>query len=72
MIVEFTPAQRDLVLQLVTAASREIGPEIRHTDSHTYKDELKGQRQMLRDLCHLLADTPQPARTGDSDLVGSP
>ncbi|MCK4340505.1 MAG: hypothetical protein KAY37_02130 [Phycisphaerae bacterium] len=65
MIVELTPQQRDLLLQLVDEAVREIGPEIRHTDSSSYKDDLKDRRQALRALHEVLA-------TGTSDEVASP
>ena len=51
MFVELTSEQRDLLLQLVDAAVRELGPEIRHTDNAAYRDDLREQRRALREPC---------------------
>ena len=56
MIVELTSEQRDQLLQLVDTALREIGPEIRHTDSSSFRDDLRTQRGTLRSIHHLLAN----------------
>ena len=55
MSVELTSEQRNLLLQLVSEAIREIGPEIRHTMTSTYKDDLKQQRRALRHLRDVLS-----------------
>jgi hypothetical protein len=59
MSVELTGQERDLLTQLVDAALREIGPEIRRTMTYDYKDDLKQQRETLRRLrARLAADRP--------------
>lgn len=59
MRIELTQPERDLLAQLVDAELREIGPEIRHTRTYTYKDDLKERRKALQHLReHLAAETP--------------
>lgn len=69
MHVELTSDQRDLVLQLVDAALRDIGPEIRHTTSREYKDDLRDHRRSLQDLHTLLSIRPMTAPP--TDYVGT-
>jgi hypothetical protein len=60
MNVELNQRERDALAQLVDAALREIGPEIRHTRTNDYKDDLKVQRETLRHLHErLTADNPE-------------
>jgi|GEM_PF-1118327 len=69
MTVELTWEQRELLLQLIDAALREIGPEIRHTMTSAYKDDLKEQRRQfyaLRDLLHAAGATAAAAPSGAS------
>ncbi len=74
MIVELTSEQRDQLLQLVDVALREIGPEIRHTDSSSFRDDLRSQRGTLRSVHNLLADTvaaaDQPTPSDPAGFVG--
>jgi hypothetical protein len=76
MHVELTPAECDLLLQLVDSALREIGPEIHHTMTSSYKDDLREQRRELRHLQAVLAAAsagmplPTPASADSSDAVG--
>ena len=78
MRIELTSEQRDLLVQLVDVAIGNISPEIRHTDSSTYKDDLKHQRGELRRLRDLLtAATPAEKGAPSSEstppgLVGTP
>lgn len=76
MQIELTSEQRALVLQLVEAALREIGPEIRHTMTSTYKDALKQERRALRSLEGLFAEKASGLsdknREETPGLVGSP
>jgi hypothetical protein len=59
MSVELTQQERDLLTQLVDSALRELGPEIRRTMTHDYKDDLKRKRETLRRLRdRLAADKP--------------
>jgi truncated hemoglobin YjbI len=55
MVLEITSEQRDLLLQLVNQALDEIGPEIRHTFTRTYRDQLKHERTELLHLRDMLA-----------------
>ncbi len=41
MLVQLTPQQRDVLVQLLDEALEELGPEIHHTMTRTYKDDLK-------------------------------
>ncbi len=59
MHVELSRQQRDLLLQIVDSAIRELGPEIRHTATSSFKDALKDERRELRTVRELLAqETP--------------
>lgn len=60
MSVELTQPERDLLRQLVDAALREIGPEIRRTQTYSYKDDLKQQRRTLLSLRERLSSTAEP------------
>ncbi len=72
MHVELNVSQRDLLLHLVDVAAREIGPEIRHTDSSRFRDDLRAQRAELREL-HTLLSVAQEGRANDArGLVGTP
>lgn len=64
MHVELTPQQRTLVLQLLDTALREIGPEIRHSDSREFRDDLKERRRELHAL--------QDVLTGQTPVVIPP
>ena len=78
MHVELSPEKRDLLAQLVYCAIREIGPEIRHTSSRSYKDDLKQRRRELQGLCDLLkvagSDEFGPLADSSSpdELIGTP
>jgi hypothetical protein len=73
MFVQLTPLQRDALVQLVDEALEELGPEIHHTMTRDYKDDLKTQRRDLRTLRDLLASADvsraAPATT-PSDPLG--
>jgi hypothetical protein len=60
MIVQLTAEQRDVLVQLVDEALDEIGPEIHHTFTRSYRDGLKVQRRELLSLRNLLTDVPAP------------
>jgi hypothetical protein len=66
MGVELTQEERDLLRQLVDAALREIGPEIRRTQTYDYKDDLKHQRHTLLGLRDRLIGLEQPAPITDT------
>jgi hypothetical protein len=73
MHVELNAAERDLLLHLVDVAIRDIGPEIRHTDSRSYRDDLKEQRRELQRLHTVLASAgPRAGERSAPNLFGTP
>ncbi len=54
MKIELKTEERDLILELLANELREIGPEIRHTDSHTYREGLKERQRLLHELTERL------------------
>ncbi len=58
MIVELDAQQRTLLVELVQEALTDLGPEIRHTRTSTYKADLKEERRLLMSLRDLLSDMP--------------
>jgi hypothetical protein len=67
MLVNLTLEQRDLLLQLLNAAIEELGPEIHHTMTSTYKEDLREQRRELETLRHFLSGAVMPpTQTGES------
>ncbi len=55
MILELTPEQRAVLLELIQDEINEIGPEIHHTWKRAYRDDLKDRRRVLLSLRALLA-----------------
>lgn len=64
MLVELSAEQRAVLLRLIDAEIRELGPEIHHT--RTDKDPLKEQRRFLRELRAQLSAGMGPPPTGAS------
>ncbi len=60
MHLEIDAAQRDRLLELINEALDEMGPEIHHTWTRSYKDELKTDRRELRRLRETLAQLAEP------------
>lgn len=50
MIVDLTPEEREVLLGLVDREITELAPEIRHTRTQTYREDLKTQQQTLKEL----------------------
>ncbi len=61
MDVHLTPQQRDLLLELVDQEIAEMGPEIHHTRTRSYRQDLKGRRSVLAHLRAELAGEPHAA-----------
>jgi hypothetical protein len=59
MVIELTPEEREVLVALVEREISDLGPEIRHTRTQTYREDLKVQQQTLRDLFKHLRE-PQP------------
>ena len=70
MIVELTADQRGVLLQLIAEELREIGPEIRHSDTWDTRDELKLHRRILQGLQQLLTQSPSDTSTATDAFVG--
>lgn len=60
MIIELTEEEREALLRLVEREISDLGPEIRHTSIRSFREDLKVQKQALRQLRERLY-TPQPA-----------
>ncbi len=73
MLVQLTPEQCSTLVRLVDDAMEELGPEIHHTMTRTYKDDLKEQRRALRMLRDALSGAAGPAPTvvESSDALGT-
>jgi hypothetical protein len=73
MLVELNQQQRDLLLDLVNEALEEIGPEIHHTWTRSYKTELKDRRRELTQVRGMLGEQAgSPAGRDASELIGTP
>ncbi len=75
MRIELTSSQRDTLLELVEEALGDIGPEIRHAKTYSYKQGLQECRRNLSVLRGLLGETEsadQPGGIVSPGLVGSP
>jgi hypothetical protein len=55
MIIHLSEREHKVLFQLVDQAIREMGPEIRHTATRSYKDDLKEHRRVLQALHDRLA-----------------
>lgn len=60
MTIEFTPEEVGLLHDLVERRVEELGPEIHHTWSSEYKQELRQLRDALQ---HLLERLPERVTT---------
>jgi len=60
MIIELTPEEREVLVTLVEREITEMVPEIRHTRTTTYREDLKAQQRTLKTLFEHLREH-QPA-----------
>ncbi len=59
MTIDIPSEERDLLVAIVQREISDLGPEIRHTDTREYRDELKVEKQTLRHILeHLRAVEP--------------
>lgn len=56
MLVEITHDEREVLLRLLDREFRELGPEIRHTESTDYYDRLRNYRKQIALLKDRLAE----------------
>ncbi|MCP4246427.1 MAG: hypothetical protein GY778_05195 [bacterium] len=54
MNVELSERERELLVQLIDREVSDLGPEIRHTQTYNYRDELKDEKRVLADLARRL------------------
>lgn len=52
---EFTDAERDYLCELLIRRHGELLHELHHTAARRFKDELKGEVELVEQLCNLLA-----------------
>jgi hypothetical protein len=60
MNLELTERERTVLADLLEREIADLGPEIRHTDLRSYREDLKTRKQMLRELLEHLS-APQAA-----------
>lgn len=58
MRIELTESQREILENLLEREIADLGPEIRHTDARAYRDDLRAQKQVLRELLEQLRPAP--------------
>ena len=56
MIIELTSEEREVLLALVDREITELIPEIRHTRTQTYREDLKAQQKALQGLSRHLRE----------------
>ncbi len=61
MTLELTPQERDLLVGLLDREISDLGPEIHHTDTRSFRQDLKATRQLLLHLRDRLAEHTTPA-----------
>ena len=73
MMIDLNGTELDVLVRLVDEAIDGIGPEIHHTRTSEYKDDLKAQRLLLRNL-HDRQATTAPITRGEtaSDYASAP
>ena len=54
MVIELTKEECRVLEQLLCTAIRDLGPEVRHTMTSDYKEDLKAHKRILQDLYHRL------------------
>ena len=59
MFLEIDDDQRDVLAAVIRRELDELGPEIHHTRTSSYREDLKARREMLAHLMDRLA-VPQP------------
>jgi hypothetical protein len=69
MTVELTSAQCEVLLELVNEALREIGPEIHHTRTTSYKEDLRDLRHDLSSVRALLTAVEPKEEASSSEAA---
>lgn len=50
MLMEMTPSEKQLLLELLARELSDLGPEIHHTDDRAFRQELKDRKVLVRQL----------------------
>ncbi len=58
MILELTPQERDMLVEMIAREISDLGSEIHHTDSRDYREDLKARRKLLQDLLDRMSAVP--------------
>lgn len=61
IMLELSDQERNLLLAMLDREIGDLGPEIHHTDSSSYRSELKSDRQVLTGLRKRLLSGKVPA-----------
>jgi hypothetical protein len=54
MYIELNEDEREILERLLEHEISDLGPEIRHTNTSSYRDDLKAHKKALRDLLERL------------------
>ena len=54
MVIELNTRQCEMIRRLVEREIDELGPEIHHTMTRDFKDELKQERHAYQEILHIL------------------
>ncbi len=54
MTIQLNGLEHDLLLRILERELMELHTEIRHTDTRSFRAELKEEEHLLRDLCQRL------------------
>lgn len=58
MMLELNPEEIECLKRVLKQEISEIGPELRHTETSTYHDELKHYKEVLQRVMRRLEQTP--------------
>ena len=50
--IELTESEFDIAVELLEREAADLADEIRHTDNHHYRDELKVEEKALLEILH--------------------
>ena len=62
MQLDLSETERQVLVELVRNAQRDIGPEIHHAMDHNYREQLRQRRISLEELLKRLGEDLQPSK----------
>lgn len=60
LTLDLSPAEQDVLRQVLEDAVSELGTEISATDSKDFRDDLKDRREVLQKVIAALGGAPHP------------